>query len=30
MIRSPFPPERVPDPALLDDYRPLIRRLQRR
>jgi DMSO/TMAO reductase YedYZ molybdopterin-dependent catalytic subunit len=30
MIRSPFRPERVPDPALLDGHRPLIRRLQRR
>ena len=30
MIRSPFRPERVPDPALLDEHRPLIRSLQRR
>ena len=28
--RSPFRPARVPDPATLDDHRPLIRSLQRR
>ena len=30
MIRSPFRPQQVPDPALLDEHRPLIRSLQRR
>ncbi len=29
-MRSPFRPVSVPDPAMLDDHRPLIRRLERR
>ena len=29
-MRSPFRPARTPDPAILDDHRPLIRSLERR
>ncbi|WP_419728573.1 molybdopterin-dependent oxidoreductase [Lichenicola sp.] len=29
-MRSPFRPETLPDPAILDDHRPLIRSLERR
>jgi DMSO/TMAO reductase YedYZ molybdopterin-dependent catalytic subunit len=29
-MRSPFRPDEVPDPAILDDHRPLIRSLERR
>jgi len=29
-IKSPFRPKNVPDPAILDDHRPLIRSLERR
>ncbi len=29
-MRSPFRPKQVPDPAILDDHRPLIRSLERR
>ena len=29
-MRSPFRPDHVPDPAVLDDHRPLIRSLERR
>ena len=29
-MRSPFRPSKLPNPAILDDHRPLIRRLQRR
>lgn len=29
-MKSPFRPDRVPDPAVLDDHKPLIRSLQRR
>ena len=29
-MRSPFRPDAVPDPAILDDHKPLIRSLERR
>jgi DMSO/TMAO reductase YedYZ molybdopterin-dependent catalytic subunit len=29
-MKSPFRPDEIPDPAILDDHRPLIRSLQRR
>ncbi|MBV9076850.1 MAG: molybdopterin-dependent oxidoreductase [Methylobacteriaceae bacterium] len=29
-MRSPFRPDRVPDPAILDDHRPALRALERR
>lgn len=29
-MRSPFRPDQVPDPAILDGYRPLLRQLERR
>ena len=30
MSRSPFRPTVVPDPAILDNHRPLLRRMERR
>ena len=29
-MRSPFRPLKVPDPGILDDYRPLVRQIERR
>src|SRR6185437_13352921 len=30
VMKSPFRPDEIPDPAILDDHRPLIRSMQRR